>query len=294
MRNFFIIITAICFTQIAIAQNAIPNPGFETWTNFGNYEDPDDWGTINSLTVLLGVKTLTKATGADAHSGSSAVKLESKTVAGQTAPGIIATGTINPSTQAVDGGVPFNLRPTSFTGWYKYAPATSDNASISATLSKWNSSTNQREQVGEASFTESATIGSYSQFNVAFTYSSNDAPDTLLIVILSSSGSNPQVGSILFVDDLAFEYSSGISMSASQSLKLYPNPATNNVVFVELPEYARYDLQITDITGKTIFASSFTDNNLMIDTHNFAEGNYHVIVKNMETGTVRTNLLLKE
>ena len=62
-----LLIACIGFTQ---AQNAIPNPGFETWNTNPNYDDPANWGTINGLTYFLGVRTVTKATAvSEVHSG---------------------------------------------------------------------------------------------------------------------------------------------------------------------------------------------------------------------------------
>lgn len=197
------------------AQNAIPNPGFETWNVNPNYDDPQGWGTINGLTYILGVKTVTKTT--DKHIGTYAMKLESKTVPLQgVAPGIAATGTINAQTQGVDGGVAFNKRPISMSGWFKYTPNGVDTGSVEAILSKW--SGGQRVQVGRAEFQIAATTSTYTQFNVNFSYSSSNTPDTLVMIILTSSGANSSPnGTVMFIDDLAFDYCSNFSISASNT-----------------------------------------------------------------------------
>lgn len=220
MRKIFVVLCLLTVAIYSNAQNAIPNPGFENWNVNPNYDDPVGWGTINGLTYFLGVRTVTKATAAaDIHSGSFAIQLESKTVPFQgVAPGIAATGTINPSTQAVDGGVAYNKRPISFTGWYKYQPNGVDTGSIDARLSKWNSGSQQREEVGTAEFIQTATVNNYTQFTVNFTYSSANYPDTLVITILTSSGANSSPnGTKMWVDDLAFELCTGFSASASST-----------------------------------------------------------------------------
>ncbi len=205
-KLFFFAIILLC-VQFSNAQNAIPNAGFETWNVNPNYDDPAGWGTINGLTYFLGVRTVTKATAVgEYHGGSAAIKLESKTVPLQgVAPGIAATGTINPNTQAVDGGVAYNKRPISFTGWYRYQPNGVDTGSIDARLSKWNSNTQQREDVGSAEFVITSTVNSYAQFTVNFTYTSANFPDTLVITLLTSSGANSSPnGTKMWVDDLDF------------------------------------------------------------------------------------------
>src|SRR5258706_15225466 len=40
----------------AIAQNPIPNPGFNDWIDYGIYSDPAFWGSNNSVTASFGVK----------------------------------------------------------------------------------------------------------------------------------------------------------------------------------------------------------------------------------------------
>ncbi len=201
------------------AQNAIPNPGFENWTNQGLYEDPDNWGTINSLTSILFVTTATKATGGNAHSGTYALKLESKNIVGQgTAPGIAATGSINAQTQAVDGGVAFHRRPISFTGWYKYIPNGIDTGSIDARLWRWNSSTQTREQIGTAEFIMTSTVNTYTQFTATFNYTSSAFPDSMVITLLTSSrAQGSPTGTQLFVDDLGMVLCNNFTAAASQT-----------------------------------------------------------------------------
>jgi hypothetical protein len=215
MKKILLTLLSGIFLTGTFAQNAIPNPGFETWNPNPSYDDPQGWGTINGLTYILGVKTVTKTT--DKHSGSFAMKLESKTVPLQgVAPGIAATGTINAQTQGVDGGVAFNKRPVAMSGWYKYAPAAVDTGSVEAILTKW--SGGQRVEIGRAEFKVSNTVSSYTQFNVNFSYSSSNAPDTLVMIILTSSGANTSPnGTVLFIDDLAFDYCSNFSIAASSS-----------------------------------------------------------------------------
>ncbi len=217
MKKILLALSCMATLSFANAQNAIPNPGFETWNSNPNYDDPANWGTINGLTWFLGVRTVTKATlPADIHGGSFAIKLESKAVIGQgTAPGIAATGTINTGGY-VDGGVAYNKRPVSLTGWYKYTPGGTDTCSVEATLSKWVG--NARVEVGKAVFTRNLTQAAYTQFTVNFTYTSANFPDTLVMILLTSSqGSNSPVGSKLWVDDLDFVLCNNFSATGSAS-----------------------------------------------------------------------------
>ncbi|MCX6199691.1 MAG: T9SS type A sorting domain-containing protein [Bacteroidetes bacterium] len=219
MKKILLVVSLFALVNFSEAQNIIPNPGFETWNVNPNYDDPASWGTINGLTWFLNVRTVTKATApADIHGGSFAIKLESKAVIGQgTAPGIAATGSINTGGY-IDGGLVYNKRPISMTGWYKYTPGGTDTGSIEATLSKWNSGTLTRDVVGRAVFEQNVTVGSYTQFTVNFTYNNNNTPDTLVMILLTSSqGNNSPTGSKLWVDDLDFVLCNGYTATPTTS-----------------------------------------------------------------------------
>ncbi|OWY20340.1 T9SS C-terminal target domain-containing protein [Sphingobacteriales bacterium UPWRP_1] len=218
----------ICF-EFTYAQD-IPNPGFENWVQYGGYKDPEGWFTINSLTVLGGLVTVTQATGADAHSGQYAMRLRSGSIFGQVAPGIAATGSINPTTQDIDGGVPYTQRPLGFSGWYKYEPQAGDTATIAVNFTRWNPATQQTEDVGECFFFETQTVGTYTQFWAPVTYFSEEQPDTMVIVILSSSGEAPVANSTLYVDDLAFNFEPlGLgNLPQAVLTPVYPLPAAGS------------------------------------------------------------------
>lgn len=215
MKKILSVVLLLTYVVCAIAQNAIPNAGFENWNVNPNYDDPQGWGTINGLTYALGVRTVTKATGANAHSGAAAIKLESKNIIIQgTAPGIAATGTINPNTQAVDGGVVFHRRPISITGWYKYIPNGVDTGTVSAYLWKW--SNGARVEIGTAEIAFTTTVNTYTQFTANFNYSSNLFPDSMTVTLLTSSrAQGSPVGTQLFIDDLDMVMCNNFSATAT-------------------------------------------------------------------------------
>ncbi len=217
MKKIIASILAVSLFSIINAQNILPNTGFEAWNVNPNYDDPQGWGTINGLTYILGVRTVTKATlAADIHGGSFAIKLESKNVPFQgTAPGIAATGVINTS-GFIDGGLVYTRRPISMSGWYKYTPGGTDTASVEATLSKWVGNT--QVEVGKALFTRNLTQSTYAQFTVNFTYTSALTPDTLVVILLTSSqGNNAPTGSKLWIDDLDLQLCTNFATTASNT-----------------------------------------------------------------------------
>ncbi len=272
---------------LSYAQN-IPNPGFENWIQYGGYKDPEGWFTINALTILGGNATVLQATGADAHTGSSAIRLRSISIFGQVAPGIAATGAINPTSQSVEGGFAFDQRPVFLSGWYQYAPAGMDTASVGISLTRWNPQTQTTEVVGEGSFSEAASVNEYTRFWIPIIYFSTETPDTASIVLLSSAGENGVPSSTLLIDDLSFENDFPVSSSSTANpsiqVALYPMPAGNSC-FLDNPNGQFTNLEIYNLTGQLTATIALTEGTNNIDTSTLKEGIYTYRVSH-QNGTV--------
>jgi hypothetical protein len=166
--------------------------------------------------------------------------------------------------------VPFNKRPAALTGWYKYQPNNPDTALMEARLYKWNTSTQQRDLVGEAVFGQNNTVSSYTQFNIPFTYSLPDVPDTLVIILLTSSlGDQSPSGSILLIDDLAFDY----------------NCSSLNITTVATDESAvganDGPVDATATGGTSPYTFSWNNGSTSEDLGNVPAGNYCVTVTDL-------------
>ena len=95
MKQLYLIALTILISVPVLGQDTILNPSFEFWTNVGLFEDPQDWSTPNSLTVLAGKILVTKST--DAAHGNLSAKLKSDTIgapAEAVVPGILTNGQI--------------------------------------------------------------------------------------------------------------------------------------------------------------------------------------------------------
>lgn len=204
MKKFLTIITAsIVITSFAYAQDpATPNAGFENWTLVGSRYDPVSWNNLNPSTSVLGVYTCTRASGVDKHSGTYAIKLQTKSVFFQTANGIASTGTIKTSAPyGISGGIPFTGRPDSISGWFKYTPVGADSGFVQFQLFA------AGDTVGNVRFqTGNYTTGAYTRFSAPITYYSAATPDTALWLLSSSRAANPILNSALYIDDLELIY----------------------------------------------------------------------------------------
>ncbi len=189
---FLCLITAVA----AFAQDSIPNPGFERWTNYGSYVNPNNWTTLNFNTAIADSFTCVQDS-INAHSGKYSIELISKPIpiAGQVVPGILTNGTIDLGSQSISGGMVIHSRPTSVTGWYQYPqPAGSDTGAVRVQMLGPNGN------IGFGFFLFTHAVNTWTPFTVNIDYSSADVPDTFQIVFITSISNNTLPQTTLFVD----------------------------------------------------------------------------------------------
>lgn len=284
MKNFYLILLSLFISIGMLAQNATPNAGFENWNSVGNRVDPADWNTLNPNTAIIGVLTCTRASGTDAHSGSYAIKLTTKSVFGVTANGIASTGTlITTPPYGVTGGIPFTGRPDSITGWYKYTPQGADQGFVELQLL---GSVNT-DTIGYVRFeTPNATVSSFTRFSAPVTYISPNNPSNSIWIISSSRGTNPVVNSSIIVDDIAmvFNPTSVATISASNNVQLLNNPASDEL-HLKLSENSTYLFQLVDISGSVILQKTIDASDASINVAAVKSGLYYYQVKSHQALT---------
>ena len=253
MKKTILSIAAVAFTSASLFAQ-IPNSGFENWTSMGSYSNPDGWDQLNNLTASASIYTCTKGT--PGFVGTGYLKLVSKTVGTNVAPGIAVSGLINISAMKPKSGFPYTGQPQKLTGSWQYmAGATSDAGFISIILTKWNSTSMKRDTIAKANQVLSGMAMSWATFNINLTYKSSALPDSAIIV-LSASGATPVANSYLYVDNLSFVGSvAGINNIDNyvSNINTYPNPTSDNInVELYAQKVSTIKLQLIDITGKLI------------------------------------------
>ncbi|MBP9933096.1 MAG: PCMD domain-containing protein [Chitinophagaceae bacterium] len=268
MSRFLKMIFLCLLSLSGFSQTSLPNLDFESWvlSSSGRYEDPTPstiWATPNyAMDLIFGnpsTSIVQKST--DAHGGSFAALMKSRTIVGNFVGATLFTGFLNttiPLAPVPELGVPFIGRPIAMKGWYKYAPVNGDSSSIYVKLTKWNSTTNTRDVVGFIEKRDYAAVNGYTPFNLVINYSSSDVPDSITVVFSASAGAEQsvgQVGSSLWVDDVVFDYGAN-SLESSNKIPLlncYPNP-TNDFLFIQT---TRMDLtyHIYTMTGQLVLNS---------------------------------------
>jgi len=271
----------------------VPNPGFEAWIDYGDYEDPKNWNSPNEVTSGLGVFTVSKST--DVFAGNFAVKLESASLMGGLfkVPGTITLGEfeidfIN-QTAIIVGGIPFSNRPDKLSGNFKYFPMQEDYMQAFVFLYKRNPDTGLRDTIGTGYYSMADTVDTWSPFDMDIMYSSNEEPDSLNIIIMASDIVNVVEGSTLLVDSLMFEYATGMEeVVQDNQIKAFPNPCNQQIAF-EVPEgWENSIVSIFNSSGQLMCHEAVRTRQFALTTDSYPDGVYFYRVRSgqeMKSGT---------
>ena len=300
MKKIFTLLFISSVSISALFAQATPNPGFESWTHVAAsfpapaYDTPDSWNTLNPTTAGLGQITCVKGSAAgEFHAGAAAVKLITKSIAGQTANGIATTGTINTITQTIGGGISYTARPDSMIGFYKYTPAAAtDNGFAEIQLLGAGGDT---DTVGYVRFmTPSITVGTYTRFSKAIVYRSVSAVAKSIWILSSSKDAvTHTVNSTAYFDDvnLVFASTSNVAEQPKLQLTVGPNPSNgklvinntliNNGIFV-----------LYDVTGRKIAEKRIEGTSTLIDLDAFPLGLYIYSITDEKNNVIKTDKLI--
>jgi Bacterial Ig domain/Secretion system C-terminal sorting domain len=239
-KTFLIILLSFCLCHFGNAQ--IANGSFENWYSdtttfsFGsyvpldtfNYTAPVNWTCINSISMCpgLGGKQLVDSS-ANAYSGSKSLYMytDTITVSGVNLhlvlPGFAVNGNFHLSLASFFGvanltplifqgaGVPFTQRLKAFGVHMEYMPIPNDSCLLWAVLKK------NGQIVADARFSTTQTYTNYTYVEKDFTYYSCEMPDTLVVLLststpnlatLGSGNTGLTGGSRMWLDSLALIY----------------------------------------------------------------------------------------
>ncbi|PLX03195.1 MAG: hypothetical protein C0594_10765 [Marinilabiliales bacterium] len=274
---FFLLVSSQIFAQI-------PNADFEQWETDGDFQNPTNWDTSNrNFFGIISFTTVTKET--SAYSGSYCPKLETVEAAsgGQTVKvaGILTLGSfdVDLATQSavISGGISYTARPEKLRGYYKYLPQGIDSCGVVVNFYKWNGSSS--DIIGQGQFV-SGIASDWTLFECPISFSSQENPDSMNIVISSSDTSIFNVGSTLWVDSLTL---TGGTASVGQKensslLNLFPQPA-ENILNVSLGNNQKIQrVVLYSIIGNMIKAKEVDAGFTKIDVGDFPPGVYIIQV----------------
>jgi hypothetical protein len=266
------------------AQTLVPNGDFENWTSFGSYENPTNWDTPNqaiSIALPFGTKVVTKST--DHESGSFSARLESKqlTFPSVVVPGVVTLGTLTidifTQTFSINGGVPIHDVPTHLKGFYKYQPMGGDSCVIGIGLTRWNNGV--RDSVGIGTFSAHDAANTWTPFSAWIDYVLPEAPDTFNILAISSADSTPTAGSVLFVDNIYLDYTTGINQEdPAAGITIYQDREEKQIlVYFDFEKPESTQIQLFNMTGQSVVmipAETLMKERMIVKYKGFSTGIY--------------------
>jgi hypothetical protein len=241
----------------AEGQTVIPNGGFETWINYGSYEEPQYWDTPNDETApipFFGKEVVVKST--DHNSGSySAELVTQQIILYGNIPGFITLGNLNVDLQTLtytlNGGVPIADMPTHLMGYYKYFPKGGDSCSIGILLTKYNAGI--IDTVGYGYFSAHDTVTEWTHFSAWIDYIIQEQPDTMNVMAISSAEETTlDEGTTLYVDDLYLDYTVGVpGHDPATGISVYQDKETGRLlVFFDFDRLQPVSVMLYGMTGQ--------------------------------------------
>ncbi len=253
LHTLIVLLITYLYTPFAIAQNEIPNPGFENWSG-GN---PVGWDTSNENILGTNFVTVTQQT-SNPHAGNACARITTVTnniflVGPVTMPGMVTLGELFidflNQTASITGGVPVSGLPKFLKGFYKYTPSNVDSAFIGIGLTRWNGTS--ADTVGYAYKSFGGVITNWQEFSVPIEYFSPDWPDTMNIVLISSNNvpTAQNNGSTLQVDDLMLEYSGVAVQDIGLDKQCFVYEGSDNQLYIKTPGHMPSDIAIFSLNG---------------------------------------------
>lgn len=292
MRNTLLLLwSVVCWQCSAMAQTpALPNGGFEQWTDQGNYDTPNDWTTLNVLAALGAPAGASQSSTAAA--GNYALQLQTVSFFGNIIPGLAYLGDFN-TLDPLNGtkfGKPFVGRPLSLRGSYRYTPVNGDVGGITIQLWRTNPATGKRDTIAEAELTADVLMNEYAAFELPLVYTSDELPDSINLVLITSSTADEgggSVGSTLLVDGLELFYEpvglSATYFTANSTAQLYPNPASRYLhircpLLLSATAHNTANWIVYDAMGRLIWQQQLSDSHSALDISLWAAGVYTSVV----------------
>lgn len=285
MRRTILVTAAITASHLFCTAQIL-NAGFEEWTSGPNCMNPTNWGTLNGSTGILGICTAERESD-NVHGGDHALRLSTEHIGfpiDQTAPGIATNGTINTTSQQVEGGHAFSDRPELLTGWYVASPQNDDEYSYSALLI--NETTG--DTIGRAEWSGTDDVTEWTMFSAPVEYLSDDWPTLIQIILLPSRSGSPQVGSTITFDDLGHEgFVNSVEERSNRLIRPYPNPASDRLFF-HLDGADILDIAIFDMLGAKVAESRLGPGGRSMDVSLLPRGLYMWQARSVDGRPLRT------
>lgn len=272
------VLTVDSISFISAVQD-FPNNDFENWTTTISNVNPTGWSSLNSYS-MYGLPELSFQT-TDVNSGTYALRLISDTAtlnppfgtgALDTIAGYVFLGGLDMN----NPGIPYTDHPVSMEAYVKGTFNIGSGVYLMAMLSRWNDTTQVRDEVGFAMYYTDSSMINYIYISVPFNYSLAVDPDTLDIKIMGGNvgpGGYILPGNEFFVDDISFSMPVSVDdlYNSISDINIYPNP-TSGIVYIR--DELIKEVEVLNIHGKVIYKGKSN----ILDLKNNPKGIYIIKV----------------
>jgi len=253
---------------IVMAQNPVPNSGFENWTN----NEPDSWLSNN----IAGF-TATTTQVSPGYSSLSAIKCE----VGSIAPGVNYAPFLV-STDTNGNGFPVSQNYTNLSFYYKLnLTGTGEVFDVFVALTDL---VGNGVAVGSQTFCANSSTTVFTQANIPLIYFGVNPAEASISFFISDtlSGTGVSIGSNFVIDDVSMNFASGIPTSENENglQSLYPIPVKHNLnIPFKINRKQKIRIEIFDINGRkvqNVIEENFIPGSYKIETEisSLAEGTY--------------------
>jgi hypothetical protein len=281
IKNLLVVFLLLCCFTV-FGQVPLPNPSFENWSVIsGNTKDlPESWNSVNSTVPGWQASLLAQTVFREANNPHTGAYCAHTKTANPPLPGypkvngLIATGIPNSTTNGIDGGIPYTLRPDSFAGYYRATPVGADHATFEFCLRNADGT----DTVGIARFDAPNTaVGSWTRFSAPIVYRNTNTPVQGTTLLSSSNGLQAVTGSEMWVDDIELIFNpTGIAPILAIKNFATVNVA-NNYLNIQLSTNLKANIQIVDMAGRIIYNEMIVGNQ-PIDISSYCAGIYTYVL----------------
>lgn len=288
MKKIYLLILSTLFVYATQAQE-LPNAGFETWTNFGTYEEPESWHTPNPFTSLIGAVTVSKSE--DAAEGMYSAMLENILIEfgplKYYVPGLVTYADFSvdfvTAEYSFSGGLYMPYSVQSISGKYKYTPAEGGDTATVLIYSFAHPEGEEIDTVGMG-YGLLGTAEDWTEFTQPMYPLNANTPDTFNVLFMSTNSFDINAiptGSVMLLDDLSIVTSVGIfDLTGRQTeMSVFPNPATELITFEATETGTDRILRIFDVNGREVKNLEFNNLKIRVNVSALAEGHYSYVLQ---------------
>jgi hypothetical protein len=265
--NLFTLVFFLFANILATAQNPVPNPGFENWTD-GN---PDHWFVINLPGIGVPVTEVTPG-----RTGGKALKSEVVEVFGNP-----LLSPLQSHTDENLNGFPVEQNYTNLRLYYQFSPMGSDDLKVAILMFDENAFPLSGDEV-----VISEAASNFTELNIPIVYdfSGEAARCIISMVIEDVSLEGEDIGSYFIVDDVELN-NGGATPSREEvpnlaDVRVFPNPCTATAnITLTVEDGGHYLVGIFDLQGREVVRVLDEDMHngiyeLKADFHHLQAGNY--------------------